>query len=514
MWRFETESAEAVKTWLSGPASGLGAVLDLVGSEQGQDLYADTQDRFFERSGYALRLRRSEERLVAGLEPVRAGLLAFADVEVASEAVGDLARASEPLGERVRAVAGPRRLRAVAHARTRREAFRLRLEGRPCATVEIEEIDARRTAGGSSTLFARVVISATEQGDPALSSFVVVMESACGLSPADRTVGEAVLRRLGVAAPPPFVPGATAVPSHAPTGALAYAVIRRHLGAFLRNEPGTRLGADPEVLHDMRVASRRLRAAFALFAEALPARAPSLRRRLGRIGRALGEVRDLDVQAEQLGEFLNEGPVAERLALEAYLAAVAVQRDGARRRMLRVLDSRGYGRLVESLMAFVEREPRRRPPAARLPALASAPDRILSRHRRSRRIGDRLAPDSPAADWHKLRIELKRLRYAIEFHGELYGEKARRVIETLTGLQDLLGLHQDAQVAMAHLEDVCGARGKRLPRGAGFVMGRIAQRYAQRAEDLRRAFPKLYRRAFGKRWRSLRDAMESSRPRA
>ena len=50
-------------------------------------------------------------------------------------------------------------------------------------------------------------------------------------------------------------------------GELAYAVLRRQLAVLRDKEPGTRLGEDPEELHDMRVATRRLRAALALFAE-------------------------------------------------------------------------------------------------------------------------------------------------------------------------------------------------------------------------------------------------------
>jgi hypothetical protein len=65
---------------------------------------------------------------------------------------------------------------------------------------------------------------------------------------------------------------------------------------------------------------------------------------------------------------------------------------------------------------------------------------------------------------------------------------------------------------MAHLEDMCGPRGRRLARGAAFAMGRVAQRYAERAEDLRAAFPKLYRRIRGKLWRRLRNTMEGARP--
>ena len=61
--------------------------------------------------------------------------------------------------------------------------------------------------------------------------------------------------------------GPTEVIGQSTIGALADAVVRRQLGALLEHEAGTRLGEDPEELHDMRVATRRLRAALDVFAE-------------------------------------------------------------------------------------------------------------------------------------------------------------------------------------------------------------------------------------------------------
>ena len=59
-------------------------------------------------------------------------------------------------------------------------------------------------------------------------------------------------------------------------GDLAYAVLRRQLAVLRDKEPGTRLGEDPEELHVMRVATRRLRAALSLFADVLPVAGPGV----------------------------------------------------------------------------------------------------------------------------------------------------------------------------------------------------------------------------------------------
>ena len=60
-------------------------------------------------------------------------------------------------------------------------------------------------------------------------------------------------------------------------GEVAFAVVRRQLAVLAAKEPGTRLGEDPEELHDMRVATRRLRAALSFFAGVLPVRAQVFR---------------------------------------------------------------------------------------------------------------------------------------------------------------------------------------------------------------------------------------------
>ena len=79
-------------------------------------------------------------------------------------------------------------------------------------------------------------------------------------------------------------------------------MLRRQLGVLREKEPGTRLGEDIEELHDMRVATRRLRAALALFSTVLPVRAQTFREELGWLGRVLGAVRDLDVQLDGLAD--------------------------------------------------------------------------------------------------------------------------------------------------------------------------------------------------------------------
>jgi CHAD domain-containing protein len=312
----------------------------------------------------------------------------------------------------------------------------------------------------------------------------------------------------------PAIPGATSVEAGQTVGEAALAVLRKHFAAFLAHQEGTRRGKDPEELHQMRVASRRVRAAVALFKESLPPGGGRLRQDLRWIGARLGRARDADVQIEQVRAWLAAADRREREIFRPLLAILQEQRAQARVPMLRALDSLRYRRFIAAYMAFVRRPPGRRVTAARRQVLAAAPDLIGHRFRAARKAGDGLGPSSAPAKLHALRIKCKRLRYAVESFADLYGEPAATFVKRLARLQDLLGLQQDGHVAIARLRRLCETQGRRLPPRTLFAMGRAAQRYAQQGAEARSAFPQAYRRIIGKRWKRLRDAVERRRRRA
>jgi CHAD domain-containing protein len=338
------------------------------------------------------------------------------------------------------------------------------------------------------------------------------LRAACGLQPARLSKYEAGLLSAGIAGPPSETFGSTTIDPEGPIGSVERAVLRRHFAAMLAHEPGTRLGDDIEELHDMRVATRRLRAALSLFSDVLPATAEKMREELGWVGGALGAVRDLDVQLEQLDEWLAALPEADRQPLEALRGLLEEQRAAARTEMLTVLDSRRYQAFGERFGRMLRsgRTPRTGPAA--LPARAAAPDLIESRFRRFRKAGARIDENSAPSDYHRVRIRGKRLRYALEFLADLYPGHTRPMIKRLVELQDLLGLHQDADVAIERLRQVVADRGAELPPATVFAMGEVAERYRQTAAELRAQFPAAYSRVKGKRWKALRTEIDEQRP--
>jgi CHAD domain-containing protein len=227
------------------------------------------------------------------------------------------------------------------------------------------------------------------------------------------------------------------------------------------NVKGALEDLDPEYLHDLRVATRRLRSALRLLAEVLgPRRCDFLRAELGWIGQILGAVRDLDVfiwnlqaQARRLAE---AGGIAALLAGE-----LGRQRAPARRALCAALASRRFASLMRRLEAVAASPAPRRPRGRHnVPVVEAAPILIQRAQKRVLKLGRTIGPDSPPADLHRLRILFKRLRYTCEFFREAFsdltsGEDALAdYVQAMVRFQDCLGEHQDAVVAMTRIQEL------------------------------------------------------------
>jgi CHAD domain-containing protein len=180
--------------------------------------------------------------------------------------------------------------------------------------------------------------------------------------------------------------------------------------------------------------------------------------------------------------------------------------------MLEMLESRRYEAFVSRFGRTLRARHLARSGPASMPAHALAPDVIEDRFRSVRKAGRRIGPDSPATDYHRLRIRCKRLRYALEFLGDLYPGETRPLVKRLVAVQDVLGLHQDADVAIDRLRRLAVSHGDALDPATIFAMGEVAERYRQSMIELRAQFPAAYARLFGKQWRAFRDLIESERP--
>lgn len=297
-------------------------------------------------------------------------------------------------------------------------------------------------------------------------------------------------------------PGVTADDTVAEAGRK---VLRFHFARLVASEDGTRAGTDPEDLHRMRVATRRLRAAWRIFGDAYVAdRTRRFPKELRALGRRLGAVRDLDVLIEGLDRYRAELPEPQAAALDPLADAWRARRDTARSALLRELDSDGYRRFVADFEVFVSTDGADvRPVEATEPhhVRDTAPSRIWRAHERVRAY-DGVLPWADVATLHELRIAAKWLRYSIEFVREALGPEVGPLVERVVALQDHLGFLHDADVA-AQL-----TRAFLVERGAGLrteERDAIAAFLGARERDLvrlRRSAGPPWRRVAGRSFRS------------
>lgn len=505
---FDARDLRPVRHWLTQVPAGLDVTADL--TDDALETHYDTSDWRFHRAGLSIRIRSVGDERVALALPADDSPLAPAGEEVPVDAAGALEACPGPVGERVRALAQP--LERRFELRSRRERFLVSRDDDAFAAVVLDEITIPLREQGEPVRLNRVEVTGTGVDDGALAAWVDTLRASFGLQPALPSRDTAALLALGLQPPPLPDLGSTAVSADLSVGETAFAALRQQFAKCLANDPGTRLGEDIERLHDMRVATRRMRAAFRLYEDFLPRRVLTLRKDLSWLGGALGEVRDLDVQLAQLETWRGELASPDRPALDALVTIVGRQRSAARRRMLRALGSRRFDRFVERMIAALVRGPATTSRSARTPILAIAPDLIAGRFKRVERQGRKIGEDSPTERYHQLRIRCKALRYALEFHRPLYGAKAEKLIRRLVVLQDLLGDHQDATVAVTGLRTLVERHGRRLPPNTLFVVGVLAERYDRRAADLRAEYPRAFERMRGRRWKGLAHAMNASRP--
>ncbi len=152
-----------------------------------------------------------------------------------------------------------------------------------------------------------------------------------------------------------------------------------------------------------------------MFVAVLPVRIQGLRKELGWLAVALGEVRDLDVQLEHMDN-MGEWSIAWATSETAedplvHLRQLLVdQRVAARRRLLEALDSARYQRLLKGFISLVVQGPSRRFAAAGVPAVIAMPDLVAQRHGRALKGAKRARRSGVASDFHRLRIRCKRRR--------------------------------------------------------------------------------------------------------
>ncbi|HKW91150.1 MAG TPA: CHAD domain-containing protein [Methylomirabilota bacterium] len=268
---------------------------------------------------------------------------------------------------------------------------------------------------------------------------------------------------------------------------LVLAALTAQREALHAHEAGARAGKDPEQLHQMRVAVRRLRAILRASRSLFAAQwVRGLRRELDWLGGALGRARDLDVLRAYLAPELSSLPAADRAAGRRVLRRLDRDRVAARSTLRATLRSPRYARLLARLRASFARPPVSTGDVSLLGVAAGEFKKL--------RKAVRALPGRPDADeLHVVRIKVKRARYAAELVRAIAGKPAERFIDQAKTVQDILGEHQDAVVIEEYLHQIVDRT-----EGGRDVERYFAKRQRKRRKQTRSAFfdewPKLERR--------------------
>jgi CHAD domain-containing protein len=264
--------------------------------------------------------------------------------------------------------------------------------------------------------------------------------------------------------------------------AALFALSRDIAAQWLGNEAGVLECDDPEYVHQMRVALRRLRTLMRFFPRFADRRwKDTFGADLRWLAALLGTVRDWDVfSTESLPALIDaDGGGTD---WNGTLDAARAQARAARVELRQGLHSARYARLTRGWLEWLS--------ALALPPAADDDAPSLRRHatKRVRRLYGHLyaSPSLTSLDTaarHRVRIDAKRLRYALEFFASLASRRTRNeTVKTLARVQSVLGDANDAMVALQHLEQL-GAPAYQI----GFVRGygaALEQRAARDAEAL------------------------------
>lgn len=224
--------------------------------------------------------------------------------------------------------------------------------------------------------------------------------------------------------------------------------------ALLKAWPGV-AGGDEDALHEARVATRRIREALPILIAGRPSRLKKLQRRMRRITRALGPVRELDVTLAVLAEIEHTRPAARigvELVRARLLAEQSERRDAMRTRLARVDVKKVARRIVASLGDATAPSSNRQSTRVADPQSWTAvlAARIVRRAEALRiaveKAGSIYLPDR----LHAVRVAVKKFRYAVELAREVQGGRTSRSLRRLKQAQDVLGRLHDLEVLTDH----------------------------------------------------------------
>ncbi|WP_456450492.1 CHAD domain-containing protein [Hydrogenimonas sp.] len=332
------------------------------------------------------------------------------------------------------------------------DSFRKRLKGLNILEIEFASVQEARAFELPEPLARVAAAEVTERPDFTNGAISRSMQIPSLQTPLRVLLGRIDARKSFLKASTPVDFGAFESGGHA-VKALLYTLLK---SVEANREAILSGNEDPERLHQLRVAMRKQRALLsqmrALFE---PGWAEAHKSRLAELMRQTGDKRDLDVYLQQIPYYrslLPERHHAGLAKLEAYLRAHYDKEAQALRRFLHGDDFTGEMAVLERFCRNEGMEGLSEP--ARRPVVFEVKRALRQRWRKVLKKGSAIDRHAPAGAYHMVRIDVKKLRYMMEFFAAIFEPDAyAAMLKRLKAIQTILGEHQDLDVQRRHLAD-------------------------------------------------------------
>lgn len=464
--------------------------------------YYDTADLRLAREGITLRRRAGGFDEGWHLKLPVPGAAAGTRDELQSPLSAAAADGAPPaeLVDLVRAYVRREPLRQMAALRTERRTLLLR-DAEGSALAELVD-DTVSVLDGDAVAARFRELEVEARGDGADVEATLDRISAA-LTDAGAVNGEFVskaVRALGPrAAAPPEVPAPDRVRPRDPARLAVQAHLATHVRAFRLQDVRVRRDS-PDSVHQMRVAARRIRSGLKVFSPLVEeAWSTPLRRELAWIAGLLGEVRDREVLLHRLERDLAALPadIDARPVASVVRRTLLQEMTAARGRVLEAMASERYVDLLERMVDAVNNP--RTTAAADAPCFAELPPLVGGAWRKLAKAAKALHRDGPDEEWHEVRIQGKKARYAAEACVPVFGPPAKELARQVERVTEVLGEHQDAAVAADTVRSFVS--GRRIGAPAGFALGLLHGMQRDAVDASREHFTAIWPEVSRSKWR-------------
>lgn len=479
-----------LKLWLRPEDAAAFMVLPRLGRARRQQqqlhtIYFDTPDFRLARQGVALRVRKLGRRWQQTLktEGEKGGGLSRR-LELESPVAGpvpDFSRLPAEVVDKLVRNKWREALVPVYETRFRRDTWNLRAADG--SRVEVALDRGEILAGKQSEPLCEVELELKSGSVDALYALAQTFASRILLLPFDISKAERGARLAAGKARKPVSASAPALKADLPLCAAFARILDAGLVQLQANLPGLLQEDDPEYLHQARVAVRRLRSAVGVFKRACPPPAQEMTR-MANFLRALGEARDWDVFVlDSLPSLAGTLPVQQKNLLS--------RRAHAARRAARaaVQELAGQAQTGQDLLTLHRWLHGQAMTAGKSGLLDFSARRLAKLHAVVLAGAEGFAEQTPEQR-HVLRIRVKRLRYALDYLGGLFGGH-KKFLACFASLQDDLGALNDANTALRFLGML--NHDKRLDQAAAHIARSLQTRMQARIDDSAQTLQKFSR---------------------